>query len=327
MRTTDLKRQSSKRATTMSDIARKAGCSQATVSLVLNGKTGAHISPKTRQRVFEAARSLGYSKKPAKRVERAIAPRSFIHGRAPADRTGSQTGKVVQEIGMAIISGQFSENSLLPRDVDLMTYFGVSRTVLREAMKILSGKQLLSARARVGTRVRRQEEWNLFDPDILSWLVRAGLTDDFIRHIGEFRLGLEPEAAALAALRRSEKDLQLLYSLVDRMEAAGASASDFIAADLKVHLAIANTTENPFMRGISTLIEVTLVASLTRSWPGEEVGGVARSAAKHRAVVDAIADRDADAARAAMRLVIGEGIARATGSWTGEDVVERVDAP
>lgn len=301
-----------RRRATMSEVAREAGCSQATVSLVLSRKPGTNITARTRQRVEEAARRLGYQVRPAIKIPAGNRPRKTTPvGQRFSNASSSQTGRVVRELGLAITSGYFPADTILPRDADLMARYGVSRTVLREAIKILSGKQLLQSRARVGTRVRHRNEWNLFDPDLLMWHAQAGLDADFIQHVGEIRWALEPEAAALAARRHTEAGIEVLYRHADRMGAPNVSAREFIDADLDLHLAIAAMAANPFMRAISALIEFALVAALTKSWPGDEAGGVARSAARHRDIIAAIAEGDEEGARAAMRIVISEGIARA----------------
>lgn len=222
----------------------------------------------------------------------------------------------MRDIGMAIVAGRYRQGAILPGDAELMAEFGVSRTVLREAMKTLGGKGLLRSRPRIGTRVRDRAEWNLFDPDVLIWHTEAGLDAAFITHVGEMRLALEPEAAALAALRRTPQQLQALYGWADQMAAEGVTAAQFIDADLNLHLTVAAAAANPFLSSISTLIEVALVAALTRSSPVSEPSGASRSAAAHRAIVDAIARQDPAAARAAMRAVIEEGLARATDDAT-----------
>lgn len=232
------------------------------------------------------------------------------HDYAADDPARSHTAHVVRELGMGIISGAYPEQAILPGDAELMERFGVSRTVLREAMKTLSGKGLIQAKARIGTRVRRRTEWNLFDPDVLIWHAKSGFDADFLMYLGEMRLALEPEAAALAAERRTPEQLQQLYSFVEQMGSEGVSASDFVRADLNFHLAVADAAANPFLRSISTLIEVALVNMLTISSPHEHPAEHVESVAAHRAIADAIANGKPDAARAAMRVVIHQGIAR-----------------
>jgi DNA-binding FadR family transcriptional regulator len=180
--------------------------------------------------------------------------------------------------------------------------------VLREAIKTLSAKGLLQAKARIGTRVRDRAHWNLFDPDVLVWHAKVGFAPEFLTHLGEMRLALEPEAAALAASRRTEEQLAALRGWIGKMEGPHERADDFVLADLGLHLAIANAADNPFFLSISTLIEVALVAMLTVSSPVEDPKRLGASVAEHRAIVEAIAARDADRARRAMRSVVQTGI-------------------
>jgi DNA-binding FadR family transcriptional regulator len=215
---------------------------------------------------------------------------------------------VVNDLGLSIVSGRQRQGSLLPRDTQLIDRYGVSRTVLREAIKTLSAKGLLQAKARIGTRVRDRAHWNLFDPDVLVWHAKTGFAPEFLVHLGEMRLALEPEAAALAASRRTEEQLAALGDWLTRMEGPHDRADDFVQADLGLHLAIASAAGNPFFLSISTLIEVALVAMLTVSSPVEDPRRLVASVAEHRAIVDAIATQNPDAARLAMRIVVQTGI-------------------
>jgi DNA-binding FadR family transcriptional regulator len=234
--------------------------------------------------------------------------RGQSHDYAAADQRRSHTARVIRELGTAIVAGKFPQNSLLPGDAELTERFKVSRTVLREATKTLAGKGLIQAKARIGTRVRPRSEWNLFDPDVLIWHVASGVEPDFLLHLSEMRIALEPEAAALAAERRTREQLAEIQRWAEAMGAPGITAEEFVRADLALHLAVAAAAANPFLRSISTLIEVALVAVLTVSQPVRDPLRLARSVAQHRAVADAIAGHDAEGARTAMRAVIAEGL-------------------
>lgn len=212
------------------------------------------------------------------------------------------------EIGRGIVSGGYPERSLLPGDAELMQQFGVSRTVLREALRTLAGKGLIEARARVGTRVLPRSEWNLFDRDLLGWQARQGFDGQFIAHLTEMRLALEPEAAALAANRRTDRDLEAIFHCFDRMAAPEISREDFARADLEFHLAIIVAAHNPFLRSAAALIEVALMGLLKISSPAEDAGRLASSVVDHRRIADAIAARDPEAAREAMKVVIAVGM-------------------
>lgn len=231
-----------------------------------------------------------------------------LRDRPVSEPARSHTAHVMREIGMGIVSGGFSQNSILPGDAELMLRFKVSRTVLREAMKTLVGKGLLQAKARIGTRVRDRADWNLFDRDLLLWHAEQGLDSAFVDHLHEIRMVLEPEAAALAAQRRSPEQLEGLYAWIDGMGTEGERPGSFITADLNFHLAVAAAAGNPFLRSISTIIEVALTAVIAISSPVSNAQRLDRSVAAHRAIADAIARRDPEGARDTMRAVIREGL-------------------
>ncbi len=220
----------------------------------------------------------------------------------------SHTARVVNDLGLGIVTGRQAEGSLLPGDVELLERYGVSRTVLREAFKTLAAKGMVQARARVGTRVLPRSSWNLFDTDVLMWHAEAGLRPEFLGHLAEIRMVIEPEAAAFAALRRSPKDMDEINGWADEMAQPGIGREAFANADLAFHLAVTRAAGNPFFISISTLIEVVLVTMLTISSPTDDEGRLAESIAQHRRIAKALGDQDADAARQAMRTVVQNGI-------------------
>lgn len=215
---------------------------------------------------------------------------------------------VVHEIGTAIIKGEYPVGSLLPGDAELVERFDVSRTVLREAMKTLSAKGLVLARARIGTRVTERTQWNLFDADVLTWHFEAGVTQDFLRHLSEMRLSFEPFAAQLAAKNATQDEISKLYEFTDKMKAAP-SKEAFALADHQFHMALLGASKNPFMYSVGNLIEAALVSAFKLSSPVE--GPSQRDAVmQHRAIAEAIEAGDADAAAAAMQTVIMVGYER-----------------
>ncbi|HVY50472.1 MAG TPA: FadR/GntR family transcriptional regulator [Devosia sp.] len=225
----------------------------------------------------------------------------------------SQTARVVEDLGLSIVSGKQAQGSLLPGDSELLKRYGVSRTVLREALKMLAGKGLVQAKARIGTRVRNRDTWNLFDPDVLVWHARTGFGPEFLAHLGEMRLALEPDAAALAATRRTDEQLELMQEAAARLGKADISHQEFVNADLALHLTIAAAAHNPFFLSISTLIEVALVAMMSIASPVSDPPRLRRSVADHKAIVNAIAAGNAERARRAMLVVVQEGIDGARG--------------
>lgn len=234
-------------------------------------------------------------------------------------RSRSHTTRVVNDLGLGIVSGKLSEGGLLPGDQELLGKYRVSRTVLREALKTLSAKGLVKARARVGTRVTPRASWNLFDSDVLLWHAESGFEPEFLAHLAEVRMALEPEAAALAAQRRTTEGLATIEAWADRMAKPEISPADFVKADLGFHLAVAEAAANPFFISISTLVELVLVAMLTISSPADDSGELKTSVAQHRRIAQAIADQKPDEARRAMQAVIQNGIdaARRRGGMLG----------
>ena len=222
----------------------------------------------------------------------------------------SRQDEIVRELAHEIIGGRRPEGSLLPSDAELMTRFGVSRTVLRETLKTLAAKGLIQPKTRVGTRVVERTNWNLFDPDMLRWHLDCGIGLELLAHLSDVRLALEPVAASLAAQRCGTPDMAALHAIVDRMEVPDASPAAFAAADLDFHLTIARLSGNPFFRTASALIEVALAATFAITTPVNNPEAKAASCAAHRHVVTAIAAGDSEAAAAAIVETIRSGAAR-----------------
>lgn len=236
----------------------------------------------------------------------------LLENRINGPRPRGSHGLVVEELGRAIVSGEIPQGAILPGDQELMERFGVSRTVLREAMKTLAAKRLIQAKSRVGTRVLERVRWNFVDSDVMGWRLGAGVDLDFVVHLAEMRLALEPAAAALAARHATSDEIVALYALAARMEDLAHTRESIAKADLDFHIAIAECSRNPFMRSVSSLIEAALAVSLQLSSPALSPSGIATCAANHLRIAHAIAARDPDRAAAAMRAVIEEGVARIT---------------
>lgn len=215
---------------------------------------------------------------------------------------------VVQALGREIVSGHFREGEILPGDNELAERFRVSRTVLREAMKTLAAKGLVVPRARVGTRVTARGQWSLFDPDILGWTLDGGLDPTLLSHLADMRLAFEPQAASLAAQVASPDDIERLYGAIEDLSRPDHSAESLARADLVLHLAVLDASGNPFMHALGGLIETALAGMFRISSTGAvKEGQVAEVAEEHRAIVDAIARKDAEGARRAMQAVILHG--------------------
>ncbi|WP_426289211.1 FadR/GntR family transcriptional regulator [Ensifer adhaerens] len=223
----------------------------------------------------------------------------------PRKRTSHRL--VVEELGQAVVGGEFSVGDILPGDVELAARFNVSRTVLREAMKTLAAKGLIVARARIGTRVMPQANWNLFDGDVLSWHFRAGVDEAFLRHVSEVRLALEPYAAGLAARRATDADISQMMRLAVAMGDAGHSAQTLARADLEFHLRLLEASLNPFMHTVGSLIEAALMGVFQLSNTAADGAEIDRVAVAHIRIVEQIRLRNEEGARVAMEQVIRVG--------------------
>lgn len=222
---------------------------------------------------------------------------------------------VVQGIGRRIVAGQYPIGSTLPGDADLMERFGVSRSVLREALKTLAAKGLIEPKTRVGTRILDEKRWNMFDADILSWRLQRGADAPFFENLFDIRQALEPLAAASAALRRSDEDIGRIEAAWRSMGPPDQTREGFTAADLAFHRAILDASGNPFLHSIGSVIETALAAAFALSAPVDDPERFALALSQHRAILDAIIARDACAASEAMTVVISEGTRWTSMEW------------
>ncbi|MGY3364993.1 DNA-binding FadR family transcriptional regulator [Bradyrhizobium sp. GM2.4] len=160
----------------------------------------------------------------------------------PTRRAHSNHAEVARSIGVDIIAGRYAEGTRLPGDAEMIAMFGVSRPVLRESVKTLVAKGLLTTKARVGTVVRERVAWNMFDADVLAWHLDAGIDKRFLNDLAEIRLAVEPRAAMLAAAQRSEQDLSELRRCMERMRLEASDSVGFADADLALHVAVARAS-------------------------------------------------------------------------------------
>ena len=227
--------------------------------------------------------------KDAARIDRAY-PNRGLHGR------------VVHEIGLRIVSGQLEPGASLPNESELGAELQVSRSVLRESMKVLAGKGLVEVRTKTGTRVRPRRYWHLLDPDVLSWQFEEAVTPKDLYDLLEFRLIAEPAVARLAAERRSDEGLEAIRGYFGEMAANLAVPESFIAADLQFHTAIFDASGNELLQHIPAMIDVALRAG--RRFHTREPGRYEKSLALHQTVLDAISSGDGEAAELAMRVLV-----------------------
>ena len=240
---------------------------------------------------------------------------SYGAGRGPASRLApphalSSQARVARALGIEILTGTLRPGDIVPNETELMTRFGISRTVLREVMKTLAAKGMVQPKTRVGTRVLDPEHWTMFDADVIAWRIELGMDAGFLKSLFEVRLALEPAAAALAAERRTDADVTFLEDCVSDMRRPGHSRESYALIDNAFHLAVASASGNPFMRSMGAVIEAALTASFTLHSPVDDPERQRATADAHERIVDAIREHDPHGAEAAMLAVITEGMNR-----------------
>jgi DNA-binding FadR family transcriptional regulator len=199
-------------------------------------------------------------------------------------------GKVAHELGRRVVSGAYPAGALLPNEAQLCAELQVSRTLLREAVKVLAAKGLLESRPRIGTRVRSKDLWNLLDPDILAWRCATGPDAEFLRHLTELREIIEPAAASLAASSRTEDQLELIAGALKAMRTA-LTIAQWVEADLAFHTAILKATNNPLLMPLAAIIASALESLLTVT--ARTAGDFKLALQDHQKVFEAIQSGDA----------------------------------
>jgi GntR family galactonate operon transcriptional repressor len=217
---------------------------------------------------------------------------------------------VVDGIGRQIVAGDLRQGTLLPTEPELVEHFEVSRTSVREAMRILAAKGLVDIRPKVGTRVREDEQWNVFDTDILRWHDEVGRGEVVMRDLVEVRQLLEPSAAKLAASRATMTDHRRVQECIQAMADAVSSGDDgdYAAADVDFHLAIYQASHNALLRQFGTVVADFLRRTFAvQQKTVRDVQFYQIDVERHQAVYEAINRGDGEGAEAAMLDVVLEG--------------------
>lgn len=228
-------------------------------------------------------------------------------GRAGRRATGSRGrglhGQLVQQLGQMIVSGDLgADRPLVPEEIGQR--FEVSRTVVRESLRVLEAKGLVSARPNVGTRVRPVSDWNLLDPDIIEWRAFGPQREDQRRELCELRWTIEPLAARLAAGHSRDEVSQRLGDMVDIMKhtLAQGDALTFSRADAEFHALLLQAAGNRMLQHLSGIVAAALQVS------GGAVSGCEHpteaSIGHHQQIVDAVGAGEHAAAESAMRQLL-----------------------
>jgi DNA-binding FadR family transcriptional regulator len=233
---------------------------------------------------------------------------SAYAGRAMDDAFSNGRGlhaQLVHELGRRIAAGELDPAEPLVPD-EIGRRFGVSRTVVRETLRVLQSKGMLRARQNVGTYIQPLRDWNLLDPDVIRWRLGGEQARENMAELIELRMAVEPHAAFLAASRADEPAKAALLQAVADMEAAS-QADDFDAfteADVRFHSELLHASGNIMIEQLAS----TVATALRVRESTLVIGGVSRDAlVDHRQVAEAIMAGDGSAARSAMRALLEVG--------------------
>ena len=222
--------------------------------------------------------------------------------------TGELHGNVLSALGARIVSGELAVGQVLTLD-DVGIKYGVSRSVAREAIRVLESMSLVASRRRVGITILPRDQWNVFDPRVIRWRLDVGDRTQQLLSLSELRRGFEPVAAALAAERASPHHCRILAAAVSDMVVHGRSGDlvSYLLADKVFHQTLLEASGNEMLRALAGVVTEVLAGrthhGMMPSQPNPE------AIALHDEVARAVRLRDPEAAESAMRSIIDEAAA------------------
>jgi DNA-binding FadR family transcriptional regulator len=222
--------------------------------------------------------------------------------------------QIVRDLGMRIMAGEFKPGERLPPEASLCESYAVSRSVLREATRVLVAKGLAVSRQKAGTIVRPRSDWHLLDPDVLYWMIQTKPAADFVETLMTVRRIFEPAVAAMAAKVASDEELRGIAEAYAGMEAA-TNPDELLEPDLAFHRRIAEATGNDLLAYIGNMLSLALRESIKLS--SQLPNTHALSLPRHKAILTALVNRDPLSARQATLVQLQE---------TREDITKILDS-
>ncbi|MGX9135770.1 FadR/GntR family transcriptional regulator [Rummeliibacillus sp. JY-2-4R] len=179
----------------------------------------------------------------------------------------NMTEQIVQTIGKKIVHGELKAGDTLPKIEDISEHFGVSRTVVREALKILAARKMVKSNQKSGTIVLPRANWNIWDLEVMEWLCEIDLHDEpFLIYLTEIREALEPLAASLAAQRATEEDLKKIESTYKKLILTLDDPVAWSEADYEFHLSICEASHNDLLISMLKLLGKATVISRKKTY-------------------------------------------------------------
>lgn len=217
------------------------------------------------------------------------------------------TQRIVEELGGTIVGGGLEDQTSLPIEAELAKNFNASRTIVREAIKMLTAKGLVGSRPRRGTYAEPQSNWNMLDPDVLRWTLQRSFSFELMREFLTVRLGFEPMAAREATRRGVPEEVQVIEARLEEMREAAPDRDAVRAADIAFHIAILDASGNRFVRQFAPVVRTALQFSipLTDKAKGVKHGNID----DHARIFDAISSGNADLASELITTHLDEAIA------------------
>ena len=211
--------------------------------------------------------------------------------------------KISRDLGVAIVTGRHEPGTVLPGEIEIAEEFGVSRSVVREALRMLSARGLIESRPKIGTRVKSRDAWNLLDPILLEWMFEAAPPKKFVKNLFELRLIVEPAAAELAARKKTSRQLATMGHAIEEMARHTLHTAEGQLADQEFHAAILEATDNELMINLSASIGAAV--RWTTYFKFRNTRKPRDPIEEHRALFDAIAEGDGERARqVTMELIV-----------------------
>ncbi|MDN4502070.1 FadR/GntR family transcriptional regulator [Alteromonadaceae bacterium BrNp21-10] len=215
--------------------------------------------------------------------------------------------RVTNELGQAIIGGHYTSESGLPTEAKLCEEYGISRTAIREAVKMLAAKGLISSRPRQGILVEPAANWNLYDTSVLKWMLASSPSLLILKEFLQMRLAVEPEAAALAAKFGSDDAIDRIELALDVMQqAVGDPDVSLHDADLAFHTSILYASNNRFFYQLRDFISTALNVTIQHTTPAK--GNDQSVVDDHAKIYQAIRNRQSDQVKSMMTDLIEEAI-------------------
>lgn len=216
------------------------------------------------------------------------------------------THQLTHDLGMAIVKGQYKVGKGLPSEADLCVEYDVSRSATREAVKMLSAKGLISSRPKQGIQVLPESNWNMFDTDVLSWILNSKPSLALLKEFTQVRVAIEPQAAALAAENGTDEQFKVIEDALARMADADQGLDDPLDADIAFHTSVLMASGNRFIEQLTDFISTALRVSIRytnriKGVPGADVQ-------KHADIFNTIKSRQPEQAKHAVKTILDEAL-------------------